>query len=202
MNQTNMKYQMIREIPLRWKLLIIIAPLAVLSAWLFHAMEPESTTIPRATVRGPDYYMINLNAVSMNDSGQPANTLQAVSLEHYSELELTNLDQPQMKVFREGDQPFHITADNGQVRKDTEIILLKDNVVFWQNTTEGVKELEVLTSEAMIYTESETVETDKPATLIHGNTHTTADGMRAHVQESRLELLSNVHTILNPDYHE
>ncbi|MEJ2094006.1 MAG: LPS export ABC transporter periplasmic protein LptC [Gammaproteobacteria bacterium] len=193
MNQTNMKYQMIREIPLRWKLLIIIAPLAVLSAWLFHAMEPESTAMPRATVRGPDYYMINLNAVSMNDSGQPANTLQAVSLEHYSELELTNLNLPQMKVF---------TAENGQVRKDNEIILLKDNVVFWQNTAEGVKELEVLTSEAMIYTESETVETDKPATLIHGNTHTTADGMRAHVQESRLELLSNVHTILNPDYHE
>ncbi|NIN34887.1 MAG: LPS export ABC transporter periplasmic protein LptC [Gammaproteobacteria bacterium] len=198
----NMKYLMIREMPLRWKLLIIITPLAVLSTWLFHAMEPESMATPPATFRGPDYYMININAVSMNDSGQPANTLQAVSLEHYSELELTNLEQPQMKVFRDGEQPFHITADNGQVRKDNEIILLKDNVVFWQNTAEGVKKLEVLTSEAMIYTVSETVETDKPATLIHGNTRTTADGMRAHVQESRLELLSNVYTTLNPDYHE
>ena len=186
----------------RWKILIYLAPLAILSAWLFNSVTNETGEAGPAGRQGPDYYMVNVHTLSMDVSGQPANRLDARYLAHYSDEDLTELAGPYLTVYRESGLPTYISADEGRVSGGNEIILLQDDVKLWQEDPDGNRKMEVLTSRATIFTETEIAETDRPATLINATTRTETVGLRAHFKDNRLELLNNVQTTILPKVAE
>ncbi len=183
----------------RWKILIAIAPLALLSAWLFNAVNKETVTPGPTARQGPDYYMVNFHSLGMDINGRPDKTLDARYMTHYADQELTELDKPLLTVYREPGLPTYISAMKGKVSGGNEIILLQDDVKLWREGPHGNREMEVQTSRATLYIATEIAETDRPATLIHNTSRTDTVGLRAFFKENRLELLSNVQTTILPE---
>ena len=62
----------------------------------------------------------------------------------------------------------------------------------------GELKLEVITEDARILVDQSYAETDKPATLIGKRSVVNSIGMRAYLQEERMEFLSNVQTTIAP----
>jgi len=186
--------------PFRLRLVGLILILAIASAWLLQGVNQGQQTGKPITVGGPDYYMQNFSSITMSETGQPANLLEAAYLAHYSEEDLTELTRPYLTAYRDEQQdPLYVTSKRGKSIEGNTIIELFDEVKLWQNDSEGIVDLEVLTSYATILIEDEIAETDRPAILTRRNMITETEGMRAYLKENRLELLNDVNTTILPE---
>ena len=56
----------------------------------------------------PDYYMENFNTLKMNKEGTPKNHLSASYMAHYPDENTTELDYPELKIFRENKLPINV----------------------------------------------------------------------------------------------
>jgi len=91
-----------------------------------------------------------------------------------------------------------VTADNGWVTSNNDVILLSGNVYLHQNDEFGNLKVELIAEDARVLVDQKYAETDKAATLITKRSITNSIGMRAYLQEQRMEFLSNVQTTIEP----
>lgn len=187
----------------RWLIVTILLLLVVGSFWLLNRLSDDpSKRITADAVREPDYTMTHFSSLKMDAEGRPQNRLTADYLEHYEDEDMTELHNPLFEIFREERDPLYIRADRGWVTDNNETILLRGSVNFWQASEDGERVLDVTTSEAYIYPEREYAETDKPARISARNTHTDSIGMRAYMNEDRIELFQQVRTLIEPRNRE
>lgn len=181
---------------LRWRIILLLLPLTAVSFWAIYWLEQDSAETVTDSAVVPDYTMSGLDSLNMTADGQPETRLTADFMAHYESNNETELTGPKLKIFRPDQEPLNARADHGWVRSGNEVILLKDNVRFWENNADGQLVMEVTTSEATVYPERDYAETDKPATLSTRNTTTDSVGMKAYMDEGRIEMLDQVHTII------
>jgi len=181
---------------LRWRLILILLPLTAVSFWVLYQLEEDDTGQPPAPETIPDYTMTNLNSLNMNVAGEPKTRLRADFMAHFESKDETELTNPMLEVFRPDKEPLYVRADQGWVTSGNEVILLQGNVRFWEKDSNGQLVLEVTTSEALVYPERDYAETDKPATLSTAKTTTDSIGMKAYMDEDRIEMLNQVHTTI------
>lgn len=181
---------------LRWRIILILLPLTVISFWMLYQLEDERERAEEETTV-PDYTMTNLNSLNMDAKGQPETRLTADFMAHYESKNETELKQPKLEMFREDQPPLYVRADLGWVTSGNEVILLRGNVRFWEVNANGKTVLEVTTSEARVYPERDYAETDQAATLKTPDTSTDSIGMKAYMKENRIEMLSRVHTTIS-----
>jgi lipopolysaccharide export system protein LptC len=134
----------------------------------------------------------------MNQDGTPKNKLFADYMAHYQDDDTTELLEPKLEIYRENKPPLFVTADKGWVTADNEVILLTGDVYLRQDDNNGALELEIITTDARILLEQDYVETDKPITINDERTTVKSVGMRAYLQQERIELLNNVRTKIKP----
>ena len=150
---------------LRWKIVIVLSLLAIGSTWLLNRLsetEPAEISVLR---HDPDNYMRNLTTLTMNQDGSPKNKLYADYMAHYPDDNTTELINPRLEIFRLEKPPTTITAEKGWVTEDNEVILLSGETRLIQLDAEGVRELEIITSDVRVLMEQEYAETDKAATI-------------------------------------
>lgn len=181
---------------LRWRLILILLLLTAVSFWILYQLEEDDTGQSRAPETIPDYTMSNLNSLNMNAAGEPKTRLRADFMAHFESKDETELTNPMLEVFRPDKEPLYVRADQGWVTSGNEVILLQGNVRFWEKDSNGQLVLEVTTSEARVYPERDYAETDKPATLSTTKTRTDSIGMKAYMNEERIEMLNQVHTTI------
>lgn len=109
------------------------------------------------------------------------------TMAHYPDDNTSELHQPKLEIFSENKQPINVRSDLGWVTSNNEVILLKGNVYLYQNDDYGKLKTELLAEDAKVLVAEKYAETDNPTTLINGKSTTTAVGMRAYLQEQRLE---------------
>ena len=183
---------------LHWKIVILLSLLAIGSTWLLNRFsETGSTEIP-VLRHDPDNYMHDLTTLTMNQDGSAKNKLYADYMAHYPDDNTIELINPKLEIFRPGKPPTTITAKKGWVTKDNEVILLSGKTRLIQIDADGVRELEIITSDVRVLMDQEYAETDKPATIIGKKTTIKSTGMKAYLGENRLELLNNVYTKILP----
>lgn len=145
----------------------------------------------------PDYYMEDFTAITMGDDGNPVNILQAAYMQHNPIDQTFELLEPILEIFRDNKNPLNISADKGWVTNNNEVILLRGNVRMWElNESEDVV-LNVETTTARVLLVEEYAETDQYVTIVAKNATITGRGVRAHFDESRLEILSHDQTIIS-----
>jgi len=181
---------------LRWRIILLLLPLTAVSFWAVYRLDQDRAETAGADAIVPDYTMSGLDSLNMTADGRPETRLTADFMAHYESKNETELTGPKLKIFRPEQEPLYARADHGWVRSNNEVILLKDNVRFWENNADGQLVMEVTTSEATVYPERDYAETDKPATLSTRNTTTDSVGMKAYMDEGRIEMLDQVHTII------
>jgi len=185
----------------RWKIAFILSILAIGSAWLLNRLTDDKSTSTVLLRHDPDYYMEDFSTLTMEQDGTPKNKLFAEYMAHYPDDNTIELHKPKLEVYRKNETPIFIIADKGWVTADNEVILLSGAVKLWQDNIDGIRELEINTSDVKILTQQEYAETDKLATIVGEKTTASAVGVRAYFNESRIELLSDVHGKILPKRH-
>ena len=183
---------------LRWKIVIVLSLLAIGSAWLLNRLSETGSTEQPVLRHDPDNYMHDLTTLTMNQDGSAKNKLYADYMAHYPDDNTIELINPRLDIFRSDKPPTTITAEKGWVTEDNEVILLSGEARLIQLDAEGVRELEIITSDVRVLMDQEYAETDKPATIFVKTTTIKSTGMKAYLDENRLELLNNVYTKILP----
>ncbi len=180
----------------RWKLAIILAIIAGFSYWTLDKLTDDDVTKLSKLAHYPDYYMENFTTLTMNQDGTPKNRLNAEYMAHYPDDNTSELHEPELEIYRQDKQPIYVESDMGWVTSNNDVILLSGNVYLHQNDNNGELKLELITEDARVLVDQKYAETDKAATLISKKSTTTSIGMRAYLQEQRMEFLNNVHTTI------
>ncbi len=180
----------------RWKLAIILAIIAGFSYWALDKLTDDDVTKLSKLAHYPDYYMENFTTLTMNQDGTPKNRLNAEYMAHYPDDNTSELHEPELEIYRRDKQPIYVESDMGWVTSNNDVILLSGNVYLHQNDNNGELKLELITEDARVLVDQKYAETDKAATLISKKSTTTSIGMRAYLQEQRMEFLNNVHTTI------
>ena len=182
----------------RWKLISVLILVAAFSYWALEKLTEDSAAKLNKLAHYPDYYMENFTTLTMNQDGTPKNRLNAVYMAHYPDDNTSELHKPELEIFRIDRPPIMVTADNGWVTSNNDVILLSGNVYLHQDDELGNLKVELIAEDARVLVDQKYAETDKAATLITKRSVTNSIGMRAYLQEQRMEFLSNVQTTIEP----
>ncbi len=182
----------------RWKLIIVLIVVAGFSYWALEKLTEDDATKLNKLAHYPDYYMENFTTLTMNQDGTPKNRLNAIYMAHYPDDNTSELHKPELEIYRADRPPIMVTADNGWVTSNNDVILLSGNVYLHQNDEFGNLKVELIAEDARVLVDQKYAETDKAATLITKRSVTNSIGMRAYLQEQRMEFLSNVQTTIEP----
>ena len=182
----------------RWKLIVVLIVVAGFSYWALEKLTEDDVSKLSKLAHYPDYYMENFTTLTMNQDGTPKNRLNAVYMAHYPDDNTSELHQPELEIFRVDRPPVFVSADNGWVTSNNDVILLSGNVYLHQNDELGDLKVELIAEDARVLVDQKYAETDNAATLITKRSVTNSIGMRAYLQEQRMEFLSNVQTTIEP----
>jgi len=180
----------------RWKLALILVIVAGVSYWVLDKLSEDGATKLSKLAHYPDFYMENFTTLTMNQDGSPKNRLTAVYMAHYPDDNTTELHEPELEIFRKDKPPINVRSDKGWVTSNNDVILLSGNVYLHQIDKDGKLKLELITEDARVLVDQKYAETDKAVTLISKKSTTTSIGMRAYLQEQRMEFLNNVQTTI------
>jgi len=182
----------------RWKLIVVLIVVAGFSYWALEKLTEDDVSKLSKLAHYPDYYMENFTTLTMHQDGTPKNRLNAVYMAHYPDDNTSELHQPELEIFRVDRPPVFVSADNGWVTSNNDVILLSGNVYLHQNDELGDLKVELIAEDARVLVDQKYAETDNAATLITKRSVTNSIGMRAYLQEQRMEFLSNVQTTIAP----
>lgn len=181
----------------RWKLALILVIFAGVTYWTLDRLTGDNITELSKLAHYPDYYMEYFTTLTMNQDGTPKNRLNASYMAHYPDDNTSELHEPKLEIFRKEKQPINVRSDTGWVTSNNDVILLDGNVYLHQYDDDGsTLKLELLAEDARVLVDEKYAETDNATTLISKKSTTTSIGMRAYLQEQRLEFLSNVKTTI------
>lgn len=170
----------------------ILAALAGLSAWFLATVKTSIRDSTFVDENVPRLYADNFQLVHTNQQGTRNYTLTAPRLVQLPGQEGTQVQQPAMDIFEQGDLPvWLLRAETGWVSADNEIIQL-ETVTFTRPATSGKYPMILTTSKLTLYPKRDFAETAEPVRMDSPNSQITATGLKAYLDEDRLELLSEV----------
>lgn len=170
----------------------ILAALAGLSAWFLATVKTSIRDSTFVDENVPRLYADNFQLVHTNRQGTRNYTLTAPRLVQLPGQEGTQVQQPAMDIFEHGDLPvWLLRAETGWVSADNEVIQL-ETVTFTRPATSGKYPMILTTSKLTLYPKRDFAETAEPVRMDSPNSQVTAKGLKAYLDEDRLELLSEV----------
>ena len=178
----------------RWLPVIMLLALALASAWLLDVLGIVSGSRTVEVRHIPDFYMKNFTAVTMDESGEPTRRLEATYMSHFPDTGTKEFADPYLVMYRGTENPWHIRAERGWVSATGEVMLMLGKVKIWRDAEDGSRRLTVETEDLRVLPSRDYGETDKPVVISTPTTKTTGVGMRAYLEKSRLDLLSQART--------
>ena len=187
-----------------WLSIAIIASLT-LAFIVFWDSPPTTFSSPAPLdsnqVRSPSNILEGSTTRSFNEQGKLHYTFEAASTEHFqidpkhsSSKDYTELSAPRMVLFNGPETPpWYITADQGRATDSGQTITLWGNVKIWQVDEQQKSELQ--TQYLVVKPDLQYAETDKAVMMSTAGSETRAVGMKAFLQEDKIELLSRVRGI-------
>ncbi|NBA97110.1 LPS export ABC transporter periplasmic protein LptC [Pseudomonas sp. R5(2019)] len=170
---------------------VIAALLAAVGYW---NISPESfLDKPVATVdeSAIDYYAINARSVQFLPDGKLQYEMTADKVEHVMTSEITLLTKPDLQMYRGTAYPWHVQSERGEVNPDGTEVELIDSVRIAR--TDQKNRATLITSSRMtVFPHKEYAQTEQAVRIEGAGGVTTATGMKAYLNDSRINLLSNV----------
>ncbi len=168
--------------------------------WLGQKSEERPQEQQQRSSSGADYYMTRFTATEMDESGHPKHRIQAEYMAHSAEDDTIKLTQPQAILFRPGEADWQLQANHGVVEEKGELLRLKGDVLAQQPAYANQPMTEFRTDTLLLKPNDHYAETGDPVVLTHGKSRIDAVGMRAFLEEERVELLSAVRGYYEPQH--
>lgn len=179
----------------RWGPVLILLLIAVGSGWMLKELSDEEIVKPDASRHTPDFYMDDFSTTTMDESGNPKRRLMAEHMEHFPDTDTNEFEKPYLIIYHPTRPPWHVKSERGWVSGGNEVMLLLGKVHIWQDNEAGIRELDIKTRDLRVLPESQYGETDKPVVIRTQTTESRSVGMRAYLEQRRVELLSRVRTV-------
>jgi len=178
----------------RWAGFASLVILAGASTWMARVMDRATTPPPVSSRHEPDFYMENFSSTVMGEDGRPRRRIRAEYMAHFPDTNTKELARPRILLYRARGQPWRIESERGWVSADDDVMLLLGRVRIWRENEAGAREIDIQTQDLRVLPETEYGETDRPVVIRTATSVSRGVGMRAYLSQSRLELLSKVHT--------
>ena len=138
-----------------------------------------------------DYYAINAHSVQFLPDGKLQYDMTSDKLEHVKTSEVTQLTNPDLKMYRGTEFPWHVQSERGEVNSDGTEVELIDSVRI-SRTDEKNRPMLITTTRMTVFPEQQYAQTQQPVKIDGAGGVSTGTGMKAYLKESRIHLLSNV----------
>ncbi|KIL06227.1 LPS export ABC transporter periplasmic protein LptC [Stutzerimonas balearica] len=179
---------------LRFPLLlgVIAALLVAVGYWNIRPesfmQEPVQATSTEPSI---DFYVVNARTVQYQPGGKRHYELRSERMEHIKASDVSLLTRPDLLAYRGTELPWHVRSERGEVSPGGEQVELIDDVVVERTDAKG-RSTVVTTSRMTVWPEKDYAETRQAVRIDAANGVTTANGMKAYLDDGRMLLLSNV----------
>lgn len=171
--------------------LIAIAVTLNLSNFIdFNTPSPFLST-PSTDEALPDTDIRQLSMTVFDTQGHIKYTLNAPQLFHYAHKETTTLTEPNIYLHQPNKSPWHITAQQGLIQGNDEIIL-QENVLIEGNQTKNAAHLSIRTSDLVLHTTEKWAKTNAKVNVQSERNQLQAVGLEADLLHNTLLLSSQV----------
>ena len=170
--------------------LLAVTLIGALGYW---NIRPESFMERRAAEAGNaiDFYVIGASAQQFRDDGKLQYELVAEKLEHIKASDITLVEKPDLQLYRGTQHPWHVRSDRGEVAPEGKEVELIDNVRI-ARTDASNRPIVITSSRVTVFPDEEYAQTRQAVRIEAANGVTTAQGMKAYMNDGRIDLLSNV----------
>ena len=177
----------------RWGVPAGLLAAAGTSGWMLYNLDFDAPVTAQRPSDAPNAYMENFVTVEMDGAGKPKRRIEADYMAYHAD-ETVELSNPRYVLYRAEGEPWHVRSERGQVSSDGTVVLLMGKVDIWRNDASGARALDIRTEHLKVLPESEYGETEEPVTIRTPAGTSTGVGMRAYLDETRFQLLSQVRT--------
>ena len=181
----------------------MIWPLALLfgvlvTGWMLTTLRETEQVVEQTAAHTPDFFMERFTTTTMGADGLPHRRLAADYMAHFADTESSEFTQPTITLFPTSGPPWEVRSERGWSSANDDVMLLLGKVHIWRDDSDGVRLIEIHTSDLRVLPSTGYGETDQPVEIRRGRTISHGLGMRAYLEDDRLELLSRVRTIHEP----
>lgn len=177
----------------RWAVAAVLLVAAGVSGWVLRSLESDDPEAVWRVPGEPDSYMEHFVTVEMDDAGKPKRRLEADYMAFRPD-GTTELSNPYYVFHLAEGEPWHVRSEHGRISADGEVVLLPGRVDIWRNDDSGTRALDIRTTDLKVLPESGYGETGETVTIRTPMSTSKGVGMRAWLDERRIELLSEVRT--------
>jgi len=162
---------------------------ALLSGWL--AWRDKPLPSPAAPIaQHSDYVLYNFDLVSLNSEGEEAFTLSAPQLRQTPGARTLDLTTPTFLIPQGGQRRWQVNANSGWISASNDEIRLRGEVI--ATPIDAADQTRIVTEALDVFPQQHLATSNAVVTLSRLGTTMHGSGMRAHLDQNRVELLSNV----------
>lgn len=146
---------------------------------------------PARLTHEPDAWSDRFIMLSSDPMGVPMNRLEGDAMKHFPDDDSYEIVNAVSTGQRPGSAITTGRADHATMYNRDKTILMQGNAHLHRFPTEDTSALDVTSSELVIYPEQDIIKTDKPATVIQGNSRMQGRGMTYNNKTRQLEVYAN-----------
>lgn len=170
---------------------LIAALLVAVGYW---NVRPESFMDKRASSEvenAIDFYVIGASTQQFQADGKLHYAMTASKLEHLKASDITLVDSPDLQLYRGTPHPWHVRSEKGEVAPEGKQVELIDKVRIARTDAKG-RPTVITSSRMTVFPDEEYAQTQQAVRIEAANGVTTAQGMKAYMNDGKISLLSNV----------
>ena len=179
----------------RWLPLLALVAVCIASWWVFSELSDPDAEEDATSGDIADFYMETFSTTVMDENGQPKRTLTGERMSYFAKNDTKEVEHPYLIVYHPNRSPWHAKSERAWVSANEDVMLLYGDVLIWRVNEAGVRELEIETRDVRVLPDTQYGETDQPVVIRTPSSETRSIGMRAYMEQRRIELLSGVKTI-------
>lgn len=175
----------------------VIASTAGLWAWQskHNHLDLNPLNTNNSIANDEDFFADHIHVTKYNADGSLYYKMQSTHITHNENNDIALVTQPIMKLYAAQNVQWNVTAERGKVYNHQQAIDLIDNVAISKyESNNNTPALRLTTQLITLHPEDNTFATDEHVNIKTDTTHTTATGMKASMENNRIQLLHNVRT--------
>ncbi|MDE1166888.1 MAG: LPS export ABC transporter periplasmic protein LptC [Pseudomonas sp.] len=172
-------------------LLVVAAIFAAVGYWNISPetfLDQPKTAVDETAI---DYYATNAHSKQFMPDGKLQYDMTSDKVEHLQASQVTLLTNPDVNLYRGAAFPWHVTSKRGEVNPDGTQVELIDSVRV-ARVDEKNRQTIITTTRMTVFPQKQYAQTDQAVRIDGAGGVTTGVGMKAYLQDSRMNLLSNV----------
>ncbi|NQD93017.1 LPS export ABC transporter periplasmic protein LptC [Pseudomonas sp. CrR25] len=138
-----------------------------------------------------DFYVVGARTVQYQADGKLDYQMTSTKLEHVKATDITLLTAPTLHLYRGNELPWQVRSERGEVAPEGKEVELIDQVRVERTDAKGRPTI-LTTSRLTVFPEKEYAQTQQAVRIDAANGVTTAQGMKAYLNDGRMLLQSNV----------